>query len=229
VKVVWSRDGMTSHHDSWFLKEPDEMLSTKGSHLALDYVATRDIMKGEELFLDYGDEWEKAWQYHTENWDNWPDNYLGARAWNDAWSDVPIRTAEEAFYDPYPSNIQIRCHTEIEEEDWGSISDWGLSDYGYECEIVDRLPDAQGNGFYNVRVRTEATDRWDYEFEGPEILEIGGIPRSAIRFFDAPFTSDLHLRDAFRHFMDLPDELMQDAWRNQPKENSFLTKSNDEL
>jgi hypothetical protein len=222
VKVVWSRDGMTSHHDSWFLKEPNEMLSTKGSHLALDYVATRDIMKGEELFLDYGDEWEKAWQHHTANWESrnaWSAMYTAARAWNEVMGDQAIRTAEEASCDPYAANLQIRCHIHLEEEDWGPISDWGLLDYGFPCDILDRSQDGMGNYSYKVRMTTEATDRWDFEFESPETLDIDGVPRSAIRFFDAPFTSDLHLQGAFRHSIELPDELMQDTWKNHPKKS----------
>jgi len=33
-----------------------------------DIVATRDIEVGEELFIDYGDDWQKAWDAHIDKW-----------------------------------------------------------------------------------------------------------------------------------------------------------------
>jgi SET domain-containing protein len=36
--------------------------------LAMTFVATQDIQPGEEIFLDYGDSWEKAWNEHVEKW-----------------------------------------------------------------------------------------------------------------------------------------------------------------
>eukprot|EP00980_Cylindrotheca_fusiformis_P003666 scaffold818_cov136-Cylindrotheca_fusiformis.AAC.32 len=206
------------------------MLASGSAHLAFDYVATRDIDEGEELFLDYGDAWEEAWQRQLAQWEKGPENYLSARGWNDGFRGFPIRTAEEAYYDPYPSYIQIRCHADLIEDDWGSISEWGPSDYGFECQIVDRFSDEAGNERYNVRLRTEALDRWDFDFEDSEILEVGGIPRSAIRFFDVPFTSDIHLRGTFRHFIGLPEDMMQDVWRNRRRQDEVVgTGMNDEL
>jgi hypothetical protein len=34
----------------------------------MELVALRDIESGEELFLDYGDDWERSWQHHLETW-----------------------------------------------------------------------------------------------------------------------------------------------------------------
>lgn len=42
--------------------------------LAIKYVATQRIERGDELFLDYGEDWEKAWQayYNNQNHDKSP-------------------------------------------------------------------------------------------------------------------------------------------------------------
>ena len=36
--------------------------------LVFDLVATRDIAAGEEIYLDYGQEWEDAWNQYAESW-----------------------------------------------------------------------------------------------------------------------------------------------------------------
>jgi hypothetical protein len=38
-------------------------------------------------------------------------------------------------------------------------------------------------------------------------------------FFDLPGTTDIHLRKAFRHAIGLPEELMQDAWKDTEKQH----------
>jgi len=40
-----------------------------GRVLSLEVVATRDIVPGEEVLIDYGRDWETAWQDHVQNWD----------------------------------------------------------------------------------------------------------------------------------------------------------------
>eukprot|EP00980_Cylindrotheca_fusiformis_P003670 scaffold818_cov136-Cylindrotheca_fusiformis.AAC.36 len=212
VRVEWARDGVTTHDASWFSRTPNEMLSTKVPHLALDYIATRDIVEGEELFLDYGDEWEDAWQRHaakmkTEN--IWSSTYSDARSWNEAMGSKPIRTAAEVSSDPYPQNLQVRCHIDLAEGHWGQIFEWSILDYGYPCEVLDRFQDDLGRQTYSIRFKT------DNEFESPEVLTINGVPRGAIRFFDAPSTSDLHLQGAFRHHIGLPEDMVPDVWRNR--------------
>ena len=35
---------------------------------SMEIVATRDISVGDEVFIDYGREWEAAWEQHVRNW-----------------------------------------------------------------------------------------------------------------------------------------------------------------
>ena len=37
--------------------------------LAMEIVALRDINPGDEVFIDYGEDWEKAWEEHVEEWE----------------------------------------------------------------------------------------------------------------------------------------------------------------
>jgi hypothetical protein len=59
-----------SQNNSWFQRPPaDDADFEYKTHLGMDYVATSDIQQGEELFLDYGNEWEEVWQNYTSSWE----------------------------------------------------------------------------------------------------------------------------------------------------------------
>lgn len=208
------------HDETWLQKSPEEMIDISSAHLVFNYVAKRDIVVGEELFLDYGDHWEVAWNEHSTNWKAeriWSSRYISAKHWNEMVAAVPLRTAMETATDPYPANLHIRCHSDLEEKEWGSFDEWPHSEYGYPCEIKERKKDAHAQDFvYSVRLVTEKYDRWDTEFERSQILDIDDVPRSAIKFFDIPFTSDLHLQGAFRQPIGIPESMMPKAWKNVP-------------
>lgn len=208
-----------SHDETWLQKHPEEMIEISGVHLAFDYVATRDIALGEELFLDYGHDWEVAWNEHSAKWKSeriWSSSYVSANRWNAEVAGVPLRTSDESSTDPYPANLQVRCHSDLDEEKWESFEEWPPSEYGYPCEIKERKKNSQGHDIYNVRLITEKYNRWDTEFQRPQVLDIEGVPRSAIRFFDVPFTSDMHLRGAFRRPIGIPEAIMPIEWKNVP-------------
>jgi hypothetical protein len=46
-----------------------EDMAKESTHgLSFEIVALRDIQPGEEVFMDYGPEWEEAWEKHVTNW-----------------------------------------------------------------------------------------------------------------------------------------------------------------
>jgi hypothetical protein len=227
VKIQWAADGSTSHSASWLEKTPDEMESSLSARLGIDYIATKDIQEGEELFLDYGDDFEKGWHDHVRQWSPEPDRskrYLDGRAWNQMFDQFLIRTEREALHDPYPPALQIRCHTEIVNTKGRRKSRrefvWAINDYGFPCRILNRTFDESlGTHVYEIELTTETVDRWD-EDEGGETSRHSDIPRNAIRFLDLPYTSDLHLQQAFRKEIGLPDSMVPVSWRNRPNGKS---------
>jgi hypothetical protein len=42
-------------------------------------------------------------------------------------------------------------------------------------------------------------------------------PRDAFVFVDKPYKSDMHLPNAFRHEIMIPDEIFPDKWKNAAK------------
>lgn len=217
VRVQWASS--SDVHDAGFLERtPEEMEWVSGAKLILEYVATRDIGEGEELFLDYGPSWQRAWDRHVEDWSIDEKGYLSAFQYNEMYGDDTIVwTASEQEVDPYPENLSIHCHLSVidDENEWDVIDwTWGAGDVGYPCRVMER----QHNGGLN---KNEASymvivEYSDDEDDGPLIERtVHNVPRQAIRFFDKPYTTDIHLYGAFRHPIGIPDDILPPAWRNR--------------
>ena len=88
VKIRWIENDELYHNSSW-LNEPvtffDSVWTTK---LMFEYVALRDIHEGEEVLVNYGDEWEEAWRDHVEEWEP-DDNYVSPYDLNSKY-DIPL-------------------------------------------------------------------------------------------------------------------------------------------
>jgi hypothetical protein len=208
VKIEWARHGSTSHNANWLSIPPEEMEWQYRTNLAFDFIATRDIAQGEELFIDYGEDWEEAWLDHVHNWDysDRANRYKSATQYNAMFGDSPVRTADEQEKNPYPENISIRCHSYLlskryasGEKDSESMK-WNNNHKGYRCKIL-RRHDAEGT--YDVSVRYKRKD-----------ITRDRVRREALSFADVPYSTDMHLPRAFRHHMVIPDGLMPEAWKN---------------
>lgn len=206
VKIQWAKDGRIGHQDMYLTLQVTQFINRHKVGLALDIVALRDIEPGEELLLDYGDAWEVAWNDHVASWapvDD-ADQYHNATTWNDVLHESPFRTQEEQETDPYPSNILIHCHTSLGTEDFEAldIADelWKPGETGVSCTIHERYVNDDGNTVYDVELEDETY--------------VSNVPKIAMRFVDEVYTTDIHLPNAFRHPMQLPDAMVPDQWRN---------------
>eukprot|EP00531_Pseudo-nitzschia_arenysensis_P009432 CAMPEP_0116142152 /NCGR_PEP_ID=MMETSP0329-20121206/14755_1 /TAXON_ID=697910 /ORGANISM="Pseudo-nitzschia arenysensis, Strain B593" /LENGTH=762 /DNA_ID=CAMNT_0003637367 /DNA_START=124 /DNA_END=2409 /DNA_ORIENTATION=- len=65
--VRWSSGWDVDSH-VWRNRTLEEIDAKFGRILSLEVVATRDIAPGEEVFIDYGVDWENAWKKHVEKW-----------------------------------------------------------------------------------------------------------------------------------------------------------------
>jgi hypothetical protein len=215
VGVQWANPGKLRHDPSLFDLSPDQIMDKQnGPQLGIEYIALRDIEEGDELFLDYGDKWEEAWDEHVKNWRPVKDNTI-ASDWNAAGE--PIRTKEEEILNPYPASINLRCHSDLlsqDESKWTEM-EWSRHEsgkiYGHSCEVLERSPD---NSTYLVSFETESREN---------------VPRKALYFLDSPHKSDLFLENAFRYTIQLPDEMVPEAWRNKNGNPPAGASGRDEL
>ena len=93
----------------------------------LEFVASRDIQPGEEVFIDYGEEWQNAWDEHVKKWEP-----ISKESDLTRWTEkrdtpsgdpvtvyelnkkyVPVRTWAEQQANPYPHSLQYSAMSMI--------------------------------------------------------------------------------------------------------------------
>lgn len=67
AKMRWSQ-GWDKTSDEWRKESLNELSKKTFRGLSMDIVALHNIVPGEEIFMDYGVEWENAWQKHVKEW-----------------------------------------------------------------------------------------------------------------------------------------------------------------
>lgn len=210
VRIRWAPHGEISHNSTWLQNTSvNDMAREFSPKLAIDYVALSDIAPGEELFLDYGAAWEESWSRNVQRWAKqikFRANYSSATQYNLEHATSAVRTIEEQLGDPYPDNLELRCHHEsnsfVASEARPKV-EWTLADVGYECDVLARI--RFGDNFvYNVTIRDTIGGA----------KNVSGLTRDFLLFLDRPYTTDMHLPWAFRHKMMLPDDMVPQIWRN---------------
>jgi hypothetical protein len=233
VKIQWAPHGEIGHNET-FLKQVhvSDWQNVYTTKMAFDYVALRDIEPGEELFLDYGKEWEEAWTWHVQRWEQHEDEiktrdrqYQSASQYNLQYANDIIRTVKEQENNPYPDNLETRCHPQTlwyfdattQSHQSPKLIEtkvgWAAAELGDACQVLERhnttaIPsNAGGHGVvYTVEVLDEVEG-------GPSFLA-RNVTRDFIIFGDVPYSTDIHLPWAFRHAMIIPDEMVPENWKN---------------
>jgi hypothetical protein len=71
--------------------------------------------------------------------------------------------------------------------------------------VLNRVQDNDDTVTYTVEV---------FDEEDGASQTRSGVPREMIAMVDAQYTTDWHMRGAFRRFIGLPDNMLPDAWLN---------------
>jgi hypothetical protein len=112
------------HHPELLELSAREVSSVHGKGLLIDIVATQEIAEGEEVFLDYGPEWTRAWKRHVENYETTkpqPSDYVSALEYAQRFDNTThVRTVAEQLHVPYPTNLQTACSYAV---DWKTASE----------------------------------------------------------------------------------------------------------
>ena len=293
ARVRWTTDFDFYHHTDWLNKSLEYLEEQWTSGMMLEYIALRDIQIGEEVLINYGDEWQRAWEEHVRQWqamspeydynnlthwtkptttNNGKDGYVRAEEMN---TTIALRTMDEQLLDPYPHGLYIMCTVNVNHDtaylhapllsvpyfkrnidpaiDMRDDSD---DRHVHHCNITGRYEvgnadklendddddeDEDGDedsnkkeyeydmGEYRYTIRIEvqkkvmdgsssssSNDDYDDDYGTnniTEIHEITNVPRSQITFVNSPYTSDVFLKNVFRHEMMLPDTIFPEAWK----------------
>jgi SET domain len=222
VVLRWGR-AETGNHMPALLNGTVQALqeSDARAKLAMEMIAVRDIAEGEEILLDYGDEWEAAWNAHVANWKPVADSaaYRSAAQWQGD-KTTRLRTVfEELEGKTYPDNIELQCdsalHTDSfeckEQYQEGNLETylWHNDAAWWPCTVLRYRVGEAGDFLYTVHMFEKAA--------GGGISNsvlVKDVPRLAFHFVDRPYTSDAFLPNAFRHDIRIPDSIFPQAWRN---------------
>lgn len=219
AKVVWS-EKKRLRHPEWFDMSVSDWGKEFHSGLALDFVALRDIEKEEEITIDYGIEWETAWNEHVQNFDRPRRGYMPAFELNKV-VDLRIPTIFEPIENQFEGVITF-CHNYYFPEDYNFTPYSFETDedkdedfiWHYTCRVLMRHDDDK----YTVEVFHR--ERWLNKFDVYEqhhdtpLYILFDVPRDAMFFRDKVYNRDHHQPWSFRHEMRLPDEIFPDIWKN---------------
>lgn len=210
ARLEWSNITMANNH--WCDLSLQELAKKEHAGLVFDYVALRDIQEGEEILIDYGKEWEDAWNEHVRNWKPpvGSETYVPAFAYeNDP--DSIIRTIHE---EPHSDNVLIYVYEEYRlmsglPESPKKFKDW------HRARVLDRYGNANNETVYMVEIFHEiggnSSETTWIEYDKNVLF---ALPRDAFLFADAPYTRDHFLHTSFRHPMMIPDDMMPEQWMN---------------
>lgn len=219
-------------------------IEEKSSNISfLELVALRPIKMGEEIFLDYGRDWEDSWWKHVrETWKPNNSHYTPSYVMDDAIK--LIRTEQEQKDHPYPDNLFTSCfyrYSDRSEEERTTAKNsrrkdsitsfrWHLTKGLYDlknlrpCRVLKRMEGESERSIYAVRMLNRPGLNDDEIIPEDDLHIVTHIPRAGIRFSDKAGTTDQHLDNAFRHEIGLPEDLIPTAWKVMNGHNSAIEK-----
>lgn len=206
----------------------------------MDFVALRDIAPGEEITIDYGWEWEQAWQAHLKAFEpprlhympafelnqrlkEWEEDVDGNRDDNDLvllptyyeldkhWEDVVLFCRKE-YFPEVDVDIKPYKFGFTDEEEYGNY---------YKCRILVR--NDKENSYiaevveHDSWIENKYMDREETWQDTPKLLLLD-VPRHAFFYRDEPAKRDHHQFWSFRHDMRIPDDMFPEAWKNLKQE-----------
>ncbi|KAL3821732.1 hypothetical protein ACHAXA_008468 [Cyclostephanos tholiformis] len=237
VKMIWSTKAWSNVEGA--RKTSVEELSQFGPiDMILELVATRPIMKGEEVLLDYGDRWEAAWKEHVRTWKAAATIVKTAMALNEIHHGVgkppyPFPTEREMANDKIDEmkNVLLKCLILIDEDKVDrrrnqdgtrtNVYPWiphpvaGESRLKTDSAIrgVNRadcvIVDRSGNEASGYKYVVKPSA----EADAKKIL-VKNVPHYAIRYVDKPYTNPQYELGSFRHTIQFPDDIFPKAWRD---------------
>ena len=212
VKIQWAPDGQISQNSASLKKTPKELWSSEDTKVtfAIDYVTTRPIKAGEELFIDYGSIWERAYRSHEASGGPDKKRYT-AEEWNARLgTDVLLLTEAEQSVRPYPEHLEFKCHPDVMTPHlhFNQKDVWKKADAiqnSLDCQILERQNHPQYPEYITYAVRVFYEHSWRGR---------AGIPRKYIRFFEKEGVVLSNPKTPFRLEMLLPEYMIPDIWKD---------------
>lgn len=224
VAFRWSK-APAAKHSSWVDLPLNQFLQVEYTGaIIMEIVALTDIQPGEELFLDYGLDWQRSWEQFVEQWHPRTSD-VDFMYPSDMDPTLPFKTLKEQRLKPNPRNLVTVCQTphwhgspgrgsQGEQVEWREPSEVWPRGVAY-CHVLQRYKYGPSTYRYDVAIEfsAEAHDRVTHLTPPSKLYMDTNVPHSAIRFVERQKLSDTHLMTGFRHPIMLPEHLVPNAWR----------------
>ncbi len=238
VKMIWStkewsnvKVARETSLENLFQFGPIDMI--------VDLVALRPINKGEEILLDYGEDWATAWKDHVSKWKKATQNSSFSKSTMSlneihhgvGKSPLPFPLHGDEANNSSRKNVELKCHLLYDDEKIERIRNKD----GSRTKVYPWIPHSvagENQLKTNIAVRSgtlvgcDIMDRSGDELSGykyvvqPHNEEKGvkilvkNVPHYAIRYVDKPYTNPQHEPTSFRHTIRFPDEIFPSAWKD---------------
>jgi hypothetical protein len=227
AEIRWS--SLPYHKSEWLNSTLDDIKGHGNTRLLLDIVAIKDIARGDEILLYYGEAWERKWEQHIAKWKSSSKNFtdiLGVPTtadFNSIQKDEVIMTVAEREEDeePLPENIMTRCGfalpgDNVAPDEDGKIKGYDTKDPKYvPCEILEAEPNA-GTDRYTYRAKVEYTSSTG-EVTLYSVKYDSG--QNFMQYVDKPYTRDYYRKGAFRKSIGLSDGMFPSHWLDFKKDD----------
>ena len=212
------------------LKPNSDALLNFTSRLFFDFVATKDILEGEEILFDYGDEWVRQWRKHVERWSS-PDTddmYTPSNIYNNEKRPIVV-SSKLSLHHSYLCRLEpfaredvtqdipeenFRANPTIMPDSWNNFTRIMYADndflWWWPCDVT--AANAENTVFSTLVYKKSSAPDKDV------IRRLKNVPRDAIQFVDKPYHSDQHLISAFRHYIPIRDDIFPLHWRDDYKD-----------
>eukprot|EP00957_Ditylum_brightwellii_P024289 1832127-Ditylum_brightwellii.AAC.1 len=173
----------------------------------LEFVAARDIDDGEEIFINYGKGWEKAWDKYVKDWepDPYDQNYVPLSTLNEH---PTVLTSKEQETHPYPEEVFISCYFKF----YSGIE--YKKDTPYKWIETEDLFNYQSNSYPCTILSRDESNHYTVKLDKTEHI-LWNLPRKAIEFSHHKYMSDQFIISLFRHEMEIPEEMFPEKWMDR--------------
>ena len=231
VRMMWSTKAWSNVKEAQGTEV--NLLSQVGPvDMILDLVATRPIKKGEEVLLDYGESWAKAWEKHVKEWKKgtFTDSALVLNEKYHSLEKIqPFPTPLEDSNQLGNENVALHCIVIYDEDK----IERRRNEDGTRTKVYPWIPQSADENRLKTDIAFRSVNRGPcsiVERSGDETsgykyvvqpasdsgILIKNVPHSAIRFVDLPYKSPHHDETAFRHAIEFPDAIFPSAWKDLP-------------
>jgi hypothetical protein len=227
--ITWSgqKGDVIENGMGYFDDSVDELSKVQEIVFHMKLVALTDIKEGDEITLNYGDSWQKEWDEYESEFKELLEGEahpLKADDMKAMYKNKPYETLATLKERPYPEHVHLACFLETDERPDGTLMTnqkfgWDITQFRlpvnydefngahfYRVNVLGRHE--APSFFYNYTVRARISDGDD------GIEDVFNVPHDACTFVDSPYTSDIHLPWAFRHFIEINDADFPMKWRD---------------